>query len=406
MRAGVLSGDEIIEFLNENFINIWVANSELGRIQSLREPIAKRREREGKTFDTSHPLVQAMIKGGETGSKKGSPVDCLIISPDFELMGRQMVNELRVDCERRGLSRREYYLTFLKEALEGKQPGLGNIVLTGEHPSQSVLDLFRVPTDGYQDWTIVTIDTTAFEKGGALTIDIEIGREEGEAAFYLFDGDTELSTTEGVPKDMLTWVWGEPGDTRQITHRFDRGELFKLGVTGLWAKEEACINAFRTKISVTANQEEPLEEKPPESNEDLSDVPLSELNVLLDSAQPSQEVLDAFRAPGEGYQDYTVVNIDATAFEDGGTLIIDIHVGSADTSGSFDLFDDDTELPTEGYPADALTSAWGIRPNQVGQIRHLFARGKVFKFGATGDWYAEKGRINAFHAKISVEPAD
>ena len=390
--------------MNEHFINIWVANSELGRIQSLREPIAKRREREGKTFDTSHPLIQAMIKGGKTGSKKGSPVDCLVIAPDFALMGRQMVNELREDCERRGLSRREYYLTFLKEALEGKEPGLGNIVLTREHPWQSVLDLFRTPTvENHQDWTVVTIDTTPFEKGGTLTIDIEIGREEGEAAFYLFDGDRVPSTTEGVPKDMLTWVWGEPGDTRQITHRFDRGQLFKLGVTGLWVKEEACINAFRTKISVSENQKESLEEKRPEPNEDISNVPLSELNVLLDSAQLSQEILDVFRAPGEGYQDYTVVNIDATAFEGGGTLIIDVHVGSADTSGSFDLFDGNTELPTEGYPADALTSMWGIRPNQAGQIRHLFARGKVFKFGATGDWYGEKGQTNAFHAKISVE---
>ena len=390
--------------MNEHFINTWVANSELGRIQSLREPIAKRREREGKTFDTNHPLAQAMIKGGKTGSKKGSPVDCLVISPDFELMGRQMVNELREDCKRRGLSRREYYLTFLKEALEGKEPGLGNVVLTREQTSQSVLDLFRTPKAGNnQDWSVVTIDTTAFENGGTLTIDIEIGREEGEAAFYLLGSDAELSTTEGAPKDMLTWVWGEPGDTCQITHRFDQGQLFKLGVTGLWMKEEVCINAFRTKISVTENQKKPLKEKRPEPNKDIPNVPLSELNVLLDSAQPSQEILDVFRAPGEGYQDYTVVNIDATAFEGGGTLIIDVHVGSADTSGSFDLFGKDSELPTEGYPADALTSMWGIRPNQAGQIRHLFARGKVFKFGATGDWYGEKGQTNAFHAKISVE---
>ena len=348
-----------------------------------------------------------MIKGWKTGSKKGSPVDCLVISPEFELMGKQMVNELGEDCERRGLSRREYYLTFLKEALEGKQPGLGNIVLMPEHPWQSVSDLFRTSTvENHQDWTVVTIDTTAFEKGGTLTIDIEIGRAEGEAAFYLFDGDRELPTTEGVPKDMLTWVWGEPGDTRQITHRFDRGQLFKLGVTGLWVKEETCINAFRTKISVVKNQKEPLEEKRPESNEDIPDVPLSELNVLLDSTQLSQEILDVFRAPGEGYQDYTVVNIDATAFEGGGTLIIDVLVGSADTSGSFDLFDGNTELPTEGYPADALTSMWGIRPNQVGQIRHRFARGSVFKFGATGDWYGEKGQTNAFQARISVESSE
>lgn len=402
MRAGVLSNDQIIEFLNDNFINTWVPNCELGRIHSLREPIAKRREREGKTFDTTHRLAQTIIKGWKTGSKKGSPVDCLVISPTFELMGRQPANELSEDIKYSRLRRAEYYLTFFKEALEGKQPGLGNIVLTPEQTSQSVLDLFRTPTVGYQDYTVVVIDATAFENGGTLSIDFEIGREEGEAAFYLFDGDTELSTEEESPKDKITWVWGEPGDTRQITHAFDRGQFFKLGATGHWARDELCINAFRAKISVTEKEKEPLKEKRPESNEDLPNVPLSALNVLLDSAQSSREILDVFRAPGEGYQDYTVVNIDATAFEGGGTLIIDVHVGSANISGSFDLFDGDTELPTEGYPDAALTSMWGVRPNQAGQIRHLFARGKVFKFGATGDWYGEKGRINAFKAHISV----
>ena len=246
----MLSRNKVIEFLNDNFINTWVPNSELGRIHSLREPIAKRREREGQTFDTTHPLAQAIIKGWKTGAKKDSPVDCFVISSAFELMGRQLIHDLREDSER---SESEYYLAFLKEALAGKQPGLGNIVLSSENPSQVVLDLFRTPTAGnHQDYTVVTIDATAFENGGTLTIDIEIGREEGEAAFYLFDGDTELSTAEESPKDMLTWVWGEPGDTRQITHIFDRGQFFKLGVTGHWAREEPCINAFRTKISVEA----------------------------------------------------------------------------------------------------------------------------------------------------------
>ena len=250
MRAGVLSKDEVIEFLNENFINTWVPNCELGRIQSLREPIAKRREREGKSFDTSHPLAQAIIKGWKTGSKKGSPVDCLVISSVFELMGRQMVNDLEKDSKRSGLRKHEYYLAFLKGALEGKQPGLGNIVLSREQPSQTVVDIFRGPTVGHQDWTVVVIDTTAFGNGGTLTIDVEIGREDSEAAFYLLDGDKELSTEVTVPKDKITWVWGEPGDTRQIKHRFDKGQLFKLGVIGAWVRDEPCINAFHAKISV------------------------------------------------------------------------------------------------------------------------------------------------------------
>ena len=394
--------------MNENFINTWIANSELGRIQSLREPIAKRREREGKTFDTTHPLAQAIIKGWKTGTKKGSPVDCFVLSHKFELMGRQLVNDLGEDSNHRGLSEPEYYLTFLKEAVEGKEPGLGKIVLTHKHASQRVVELFRTPIDCYQDYTVVTIDATAFENGGTLTIDLEVGKEDCDGTFYLINDDTEFSTTTvGIPKkDLLTSAWAASGETGQIAHRFDRGQRFKLGAIGYSYENETCVNAFRAKISVLDNQQEESSEREHlESSKASPETSLNVLNVVLDRAQPSQEILDVFRAPGEGYQDYTVANIDTTAFEEGGTLIIDVRVGSADISGSFDLFDGDAELSTEGYPTGALASMWGIRSSEAGKIRHHFTRGKIFKFGATGDWSGEKGRINAFSAKISVEPA-
>ena len=325
------------------------------------------------------------------GWKEHSPVDCMIISPDFELMGRQLVNQLDEDSSRRRLSESEHYLTFLKEALDGKQPGLGNLILTRESPSQEVLDVFRTPTVGYQDYTVVVIDATAFENGGTLIIDIEVGRDEGEGEFYLFDGDIELSTEEETPKDMLARTWSEPGATRQITRRFYRGQLFKLGATGDWDREEPCVNAFRAAVSVLEN-----------SDEDTSVSSSTGLRVVLDSRQPSQEILDIFRAPGSGYQDYTVVNIDTTAFEDGGTLSIYIRVGSGDAAGSFDLFDSDTELPIEGVP-EALVSAWGIEANTATTINHHFERGEVFKLGATGDWFSKKGDTNAFYLRISVE---
>ena len=121
MRAVALSHDRVIKCLNENFINTWVPNAELGRIPSLQEPIAKRRKRESKIFDTTHPLAQAIMKDWE----KGSPVDCMVISPDFELMGKQSVNEFLANARRKGLRQEESYLTFLVESLEGKQPGLG-----------------------------------------------------------------------------------------------------------------------------------------------------------------------------------------------------------------------------------------------------------------------------------------
>lgn len=262
MRAGVLSNNRIIEYLNKNFINTWVPNCELGRVPSLRDPIAKRRESEGKTFDTTHALAQAIMKGW----KQYSPVDCLIISPEFEVMGRQLGNELH----RAGGDTARHYLTFLQESLAGKLPGLGE-------------------------------DTS------------------------------------------------EP---------------------------------------------EPLN----------SDTVLSNLNVVLNDVRTSQEVLNIFRTPEPGYQDYTVVEIDATAFENGGLLTIDITLGHAEASGSFDLFDGDSELPTEGAPENALVSKYGIRPDESGTIKYHFDRGQVFKLGATGDWFSKKGSVNAFWAKISVEP--
>lgn len=118
------------------------------------------------------------------------------------------------------------------------------------------------------------------------------------------------------------------------------------------------------------------------------------------------EVLNVFRGPGNGYQDYTTVEIDATAFEQGGTLIIDIQVGEGEATGSFDLFAGDAELPTEGFPDEALASAWDIPPGDTGQIRHPFAHGQMFKLGGTGNWFCKKGSTNTFSARVSVVPAE
>ena len=268
MRAGVLSDDQIIAFLNENFINTWVPNSELGRVRSLQEPIATRRERESKTFDTTHALAQAIMKGW----KKHSPADSLVLSTEFELMGRLPVNE-RISP----YNGANGYLLFLTEALDGKLPG------------------FREET---------STPSLASDSGSSPELD-------------------------AVSKD---------------------------------------------------------------------------LKVKLNSERRKQEVLNIFRAPGQGSQDYTVIEIDTTAFKSGGLLTIDILVGNAEPKGSFDLYDGDTELPTHGMPHEALTSAWDVPPGKRGTIKHRFDEGKVFKLGATGSWFSQKGSTNAFWAKISVEP--
>ena len=246
-------------------------NSELGRVPSLREPIAKRRERESKTFDTSHALAQAIIKGWE----EHSPVDCLIISPAFELMGRQPANELF------GRDMVQRYLTFLQESLAGKLPGLGanlpelqstnwealhesddvttenlKVVLTHEKPKQEILSIFRTPESGYQDYTVVEIDATAFENGGLLSIDIWVGDTEASGSFDLFNGDSELPT-EGMPHSAIASAWRvHPGEGSVIEVYFYQGRIFKLGATGDWFSEKGSINGFLAKISVNPTSEE------------------------------------------------------------------------------------------------------------------------------------------------------
>ena len=127
--------------------------------------------------------------------------------------------------------------------------------------------------------------------------------------------------------------------------------------------------------------------------------------VPIEETQQTQiEVLDFFQMPESGHLDYTVVHIDATAFEAGGTLTIDIRVGSGEAAGSFDLFDGDSKLPTGGIrrSSNALAHQWGIPPGGTGTITYQFDKGQVFLFAAASAWQSKKGSTNAFYAQISI----
>ena len=184
-------------------------------------------------------------------------------------MGGQDFNRLHEDSTDRGLTATEGYRLFLSEALAGKRPGLGRIVLTPVSPSVEVMDTFQTPMVPHQDYTVVEIDTTAFEDGGTLTLDIGVGRGKAEGTFYLFDGDKNLPT-EKAPEGVLTSVWERqqgdayvealdalatewyiyPEKTGKITHPFDRGKLFRLCATGSAYSVKGSRNAFSVKISV------------------------------------------------------------------------------------------------------------------------------------------------------------
>ena len=128
-------------------------------------------------------------------------------------------------------------------------------------------------------------------------------------------------------------------------------------------------------------------------------------NVVLNDEKPSQDVLSIFQTPAAGYQDYTVVEIDTTAFKNGGMLTIDLWIGSAEATGAFILFTSDSELSANGMPKSVLTSASGVIPGKGGRITHRFDKGTLFKLGATGNSFSGEGKVNSFLAKISIDVA-
>ncbi len=126
--------------------------------------------------------------------------------------------------------------------------------------------------------------------------------------------------------------------------------------------------------------------------------------VTLNDAEPTRDVLSIFRTPDAEYQDYTVVEIDTTAFKDGGVLTIELWMGSAEAAGAFILFESDSELAADGMPEVILTAASGIVPGKSGRLTYRFDKGGRFKLGATGNAFSGKGKANSFLAKISINP--
>ena len=215
-------------------------------------------------------------------------MDCLVISPDFELKGRLALNKYLYgghDWDG-GRTRAENYRLFLIEALEGKYPGFSadnsfayllgeeedtpeqespfkpfltglDVVLSTAQPALEVVDVIRTPEVGYQESTLVKIDATAFEKGGVLTIDIRVGSAELAGSFYLYDSDIEFPTERGqrYDKSIANATDVPPDGTAQITYPFYREQVFKLAIAAAeLSDKEEYVNAFQARISVESTK--------------------------------------------------------------------------------------------------------------------------------------------------------
>lgn len=128
------------------------------------------------------------------------------------------------------------------------------------------------------------------------------------------------------------------------------------------------------------------------------------LRAVLTADAHEQQIISVFRTPETDTQNYTIVEIDAIAFKDGGVLNIEVQVGEAEVSGAFYLFAGDTQPPAKLVPDNALASVREIPTDERKTITFPFERGQVFTLAATGN-HSKNGKINGFLATISVQPA-
>ncbi|MDB9411310.1 hypothetical protein ACQY1X_03740 [Microcystis protocystis FBCC-A270] len=109
-------------------------------------------------------------------------------------------------------------------------------------------------------------------------------------------------------------------------------------------------------------------------------------------------------APGNGQQNYDVVDIDTRDFTEGGTLRIDVQVGSGKSNASFDIFPQDAVVPIAGRPTESIAGSYDVSRNSGTSLTYQFDRGEIFQFGATGNWFSEKGSRNSYRMKAYVIP--
>lgn len=123
--------------------------------------------------------------------------------------------------------------------------------------------------------------------------------------------------------------------------------------------------------------------------------------MQLSHSNPTGEGGGGLTAPGNGEHGYTIVAIDTTDFQDGGTLDVDIAVGQGESNASFDLFPPGAAQTPEG----SVSGAYDIPAGSSCNLSASFSKGKVFQLGAEGNWFSRKGATNTFTFRAKVRAA-
>jgi len=106
-------------------------------------------------------------------------------------------------------------------------------------------------------------------------------------------------------------------------------------------------------------------------------------------------------APGMWKHHYSVTNLDATRFSNGGVLHIEITLGNGPAEASFDLYSHGARLPTDGFP-NPLANAHDVPSGSTAKIDYRFDHGTVLRLCAEGSWHAKAGDRNIYNFTVNV----
>lgn len=126
--------------------------------------------------------------------------------------------------------------------------------------------------------------------------------------------------------------------------------------------------------------------------------------LVLTPAKKTTSCTGTFTAPGAGFQKYTIVKIDTTAFTSGGKVKIALEIGNGESAASVDVFAETTPIPTQGRPAGTLGGVYDIPPGKKDiALTLVFKKGGIYQVGITGNWGSRPGATNSFRLNAIAE---
>ena len=128
------------------------------------------------------------------------------------------------------------------------------------------------------------------------------------------------------------------------------------------------------------------------------------LPLTLTPDRPTASHLDTFTARGFGQVSMSFLSIDTTAFADGGTIEVDVRVGSGAASGRFELCAvvDDTNGKTRSRFMQPVKQLPAVARETTQKLVHEFAKGDKFGLAVMPAPGTGEGETNAFLATVTI----